>query len=112
MREFMFHVVTGLVEIVRDRYGVPHIYAESAGDLFFAQRYVHAQDRLWQIEFSRRIGAGPLSERFGDTVLETDIFLRTMGFRGIAEEEYELMEEPYKSWLESYCAGVNSYIEQ
>ncbi|HCP74526.1 MAG TPA: penicillin acylase family protein, partial [Ktedonobacter sp.] len=54
------------VEIIFDRYGVPHIYARNEDDLFFAQGYVHAQDRLWQMEFNRRIGSGRLAEIFGD----------------------------------------------
>jgi penicillin amidase len=56
------------VQVIRDRWGVPHIYAENSQDLFFAQGYVHAQDRLWQMEFNRRIGHGRLSEIFGHRV--------------------------------------------
>jgi penicillin amidase len=66
------------VEIFRDRYGVPHVYAQTSQDLFFAQGFVHAQDRFWQMEFWRRLGAGRLSELFGEDLLDTDKFLRTM----------------------------------
>ncbi len=98
------------VDIYRDEYGVPHIYAETAEDLFFAQGYVHAQERFWQMEFWRRIGSGRLSELFGEATLGSDIYLRTMGFRRIAEIEYEQMEDGSRMILDSYSAGVNAYI--
>jgi penicillin amidase len=74
--------VSGLedrVEISRDKWGVPHIYAQNEHDVYFAQGYVHAQDRLWQMEFSRRVGAGRLSEVLGEATLKSDQFLRTIG---------------------------------
>jgi penicillin amidase len=98
------------VEIYRDPDGVPHIYAETMEDLLFAQGYVHAQDRFWQMEFWRRIGSGRLSELFGDAVMGVDIYIRTVNFRGIAEKEYEMMDEETKRYLEAYSAGVNAYI--
>jgi penicillin amidase len=98
------------VEIIRDRYGVPHIYAQGSDDLFFAQGFVHAQDRFWQMEFWRRIGAGRLSELFGKTTLETDAFMRTLGFHRIAQQEFDLLPPEEKRVLESYAAGVNAYI--
>ncbi len=88
--------VTGLqnqVDVYRDEWGVPHIYAESTHDLLFAQGYIHAQDRFWQMEFWRRIGSGRLSEVFGDTTLETDRFTRTLGWARVAAEEEKLMDE-------------------
>jgi len=106
--------LTGLkapVEILRDKYGIPHIYAQSGEDLFFAQGYVHAQDRFWQMEFQRRIGAGRLSELFGEKTLDTDIYLRTMGFRHVAEEQYEYLDAETKRYLDAYVAGVNAYIK-
>ena len=98
------------VEVYRDTYGVPHIYARTSGDLFFAQGYVHAQDRFWQMEFWRRIGSGRLSEYFGDATLSTDIYLRTVGFARIAEQEYADLDPDSKLILDSYAAGVNAYI--
>ncbi len=98
------------VEIIRDSYGVPHCYARSGEDLFFAQGYVHAQDRFWQMEFNRRICAGRLSEFFGEKTLDTDIYLRTMGFMRVAEEEYAYLDEESKRYLDAYTAGVNAYI--
>lgn len=98
------------VGIHRDKAGVPHIIASSDEDAFFAQGYVHAQDRFYQMEFWRRIGAGRLSELFGEGVLASDIYLRTMGFRRIAEEEYRTAPPLMKMALDSYAAGVNAYI--
>ncbi len=98
------------VEIFRDRDGVPHIYADTMEDLFFAQGYVHAQDRFWQMEFWRRAGAGRLSELFGEAVLGIDIYIRTMGFGEIAVQEYALFGEETRTFMEAYAAGVNAYI--
>ena len=98
------------VEVLRDDRGVPHIWAETRGDMYFAQGYVHAQDRFWQMEFSRRVGAGTLSEALGADIVPTDRYLRTMGFYRVAEEEYRRMVEPYRSYLEAYAEGVNAYI--
>ncbi|MBI2123015.1 MAG: penicillin acylase family protein, partial [Armatimonadetes bacterium] len=79
--------VSGLqasVEVIRDRWGVPHLFAQNDHDLSFAQGYVHAQDRLWQMELNRRTAAGRLSEIFGPVTLDTDRFLRTIGLRRAA----------------------------
>lgn len=98
------------VEVYTDKDGVPHIYAENMEDLLFAQGYVHAQDRFWQMEFWRRIGSGRLSELFGEAVLGVDIYIGTVNFRGLAEEEYEIMDDETRRYLEAYSAGVNAYI--
>ncbi len=97
------------VEVLRDRHGVPHIYARTAEDLFFAQGFVHAQDRFWQMEFWRRISSGRLSELFGKSTLETDKFLRTLGLYRVAQREVELLSPDVRRWLEAYAAGVNAY---
>lgn len=102
--------LTAPVEIVRDSYGVPHIYARNSEDLFFAQGYIHSQDRFWQMELWRRIGAGRLSEILGRKTLGIDIYVRTMGFERIARQEYALLDEETRRILHAYCAGVNSYI--
>ena len=102
--------LTAPVEVYRDKDGIPHIYARTEEDLFFAQGFVHAQDRFWQMEFWRRIGSGRLSELFGEDVLGTDIYLRTLGFARLAEQEYEMYEDEYKRILDAYAAGVNAYI--
>ena len=100
----------GSVEVLRDRWGVPHIYADSAKDLFFAQGYVHAQDRLWQMELQRRVGSGRLSEVLGEVTLEVDRFFRVLGLHRVAEAEAEALDAETRQVLESYVAGVNAYV--
>ena len=102
----------GEVRIYRDAYGVPQIYATSHHDLFYAQGYVHAQDRFWQMDFWRHQGAGRLSELLGKPVLETDKFLRTLGWERIAQQELELLGENEQAILEAYSEGVNAYLDQ
>ena len=74
----------GQVEVLRDSYGVPHIYADNPEDLFAAQGYVHAQDRFFEMDFRRHLAAGRLSELFGASQLETDPYVRTLGWRRVA----------------------------
>lgn len=102
--------ISAPVTIQRDAYGVPHIYARTSRDLFFAEGYVHAQDRFWQMEFCRRIGDGRLSELFGKSQLQTDIFLRTLGIARVAKKEYEQADPKTRGILDAYAAGVNAYI--
>jgi len=99
------------VEIYRDVWGVPHIYAQNEHDVFLAQGYVHAQDRLWQMELNRRIGAGRLSEVFGDATVESDRFLRTIGLYRAAQADLELMPDETLAILQAYADGVNAFIE-
>ena len=99
------------VEIIRDVDGVPHIYASTGHDLFFAQGYAHAQDRFWQMDFWRHIGSGRLSEMFGDSQVETDMFLRSLDFVGLAERELESMAPEFGNILTAYADGVNAYLE-
>ncbi len=98
------------VEILRDRWGVPHIYARSNADLFFAQGYVHAQDRLWQMELQRRTGLGQLAEILGPVALESDRFLRTLGFGRVAREEEAAMSSEERETIGAYCAGINAFL--
>lgn len=100
----------GAVEIYRDQWGVPQIYASSAHDLFFAQGYVHAQDRFWQMDVWRHTGQARLSEMFGQATLETDQFLRTLGWARLAEQELALLNEDARAILEAYAEGVNAYL--
>ncbi len=100
------------VEILRDRWGVPHIYARSEHDLFFAQGYVHAQERLWQMELQRRLGSGRLSEIFGEATLEIDRLFRVVGLNRAAEAEAAALEGDTLRALEAYAAGVNAYLKQ
>ena len=80
------------VEVITDRYGVPHIYAHNEDDLFFAQGYMHAQERLWQMELNRRIGSGRLSEIFGEIAIEADRFSRRVGMNRAAAAATERRE--------------------
>ena len=99
------------VEIIRDQWGVPHIYAQDEHDLFFAQGYVHAQDRLWQMEFNRRIASGTLSAILGEAAVDTDRFMRTIGLRRAAEKDWALAEGETRAAMEAYADGVNAFIE-
>ncbi|MDD5177128.1 MAG: penicillin acylase family protein [Sterolibacterium sp.] len=98
------------VEVQRDAYGIPHIYAESLNDANFALGYVHAQDRLWQMEMNRRISTGRLAELFGPASLDTDRFLRTLGIHRVARATLEKLDAETRSLFEAYAAGVNAYL--
>ncbi|MFM1917066.1 MAG: hypothetical protein RJB01_581 [Actinomycetota bacterium] len=98
------------VRVLRDERGVPSIYADSLEDLFFTQGYVHAQDRFWEMDVRRHITAGELSEMFGASQVSTDAFIRTMGWKRIAEEELGLLNERSHRILDAYAAGVNEYL--
>ena len=102
--------LTGDVEIIRDSMGVPHIYADTPEDLFIAQGFVHAQDRFFQMDFWRHISAGRVSEMFGDSQVETDMFLRTLGWDRLAEKEYAAEGDEAKAVLDAYAQGVNAYL--
>jgi penicillin amidase len=98
------------VEILRDRFGVPHIFAGSERDAHLALGFVHAQDRLWQMEMNRRIGAGRLAEALGPRALETDRFLRTLGVRRAAQANFPRLDDETRRHLEAYAAGVNAFL--
>ncbi len=102
----------GQVEIVRDVDGVPHIFATTDHDAFFAQGYVHAQDRIWQMDFQRRIGAGRLSELLGEPTLETDKFLRTLGTYRAAQTAWPALDQNTQDILQAYADGVNAWISE
>lgn len=109
--EFELACMDTPVEVLRDKHGVPHIYAESRADLFRAQGYVHAQDRLWQMEQNRRIARGTLAEVFGEAALDADRFSRIVGFWRAAELELESLDPEARLALEHYAEGVNAYID-
>src|SRR6516165_9697016 len=109
--ELHLHGLHEPVEVITDRYGVPHIYAQNEDDLFFAQGYIHAQDRLWQMEFNRRIGSGRLSEIFGELALETDRFARRVGIHRASAAAAEQLPEHSKRIFDAYAQGVNAFIE-
>ncbi len=98
------------VEVVRDNYGIPHISAATLDDAIYALGFVHAQDRLWQMEVSRRTAAGRLAEVFGENALETDRFLRTLGVRRAAQAGFQRLDKDTRALLETYAAGVNAFM--
>ncbi|MDX1437755.1 MAG: penicillin acylase family protein, partial [Anaerolineales bacterium] len=99
------------VDVYRDSFGIPHIYAQTSHDLFFAQGYVHAQDRFYQMDFWRHIGAGRLAEMFGESSLGNDQFLRTLGWAQVVEQEWEQASPEVRAILEAYAEGVNAYLQ-
>lgn len=98
------------VDIVRDANGIPHIYAKTIADAYFALGFVHAQDRLWQLEMNRRIAAGRVSEILGPDALNTDRFLRTLGVRRNAEKILTNLSSDTRTILDAYTKGVNAYL--
>lgn len=102
--------LSGPVEIVRDRWGVPHVYAETEHDALMAQGYVHAQDRLFQMEYARRLARGALAEVFGVAALEADRWSRVLGFWRSALKEWQSLDSPERAALDAYASGVNAFI--
>jgi len=100
------------VEVVFDKHAVPHIEAESVEDAYRALGYIHASERLWQMEFLRRVGQGRLSEVFGEATVDSDIFLRTLDMASSAKASYSENSEETQSVLEAYASGVNAFINR
>ena len=115
------------VEVRWERHAIPHVYAENERDLFFAQGYLHAQERLWQMEMNRRFLSGRMAEMFGDFALpwrdlssafrdrrssDFDYFVRLLGIRAAALESLALLSEDNQRRLSAYSDGVNRYIER
>ncbi|MET9290433.1 penicillin acylase family protein [Streptomyces sp. NPDC003077] len=105
--------LTNPVEVVRDGNGVPQIYADTDEDLFRAQGFVQAQDRFWEMDVRRHMTSGRLSEMFGKSQVDTDAFLRTLGWREVAQREYDTKLAPStKKYLQAYADGVNAYLKE
>ncbi len=100
------------VEVLRDDLGIPHIFARNTRDALFAQGFVHAQERLWQMDFNRRLVQGRLAELLGQDALDYDRAMRTLGLRRVAEQETTLMQPQYRQDMQAYCDGVNAGIAQ
>jgi len=98
-------------QVLRDAEGVPHIFAASERDGWYAMGFVHAQDRLWQMEFQRRVGQGRLAEFLGERAYDTDRLMRTLGIARVAESIVAKLDRATLSNLEAYAAGVNAVIE-
>ena len=106
-------VAAGLREglgIERDAHGIPTIRAASAQDAWFGLGFVHAQDRLWQLETHKRIGAGRLAEAYGQGAVDSDRFLRGLAVRRTAERQWAAASPAVRSMLEAYAAGINAYL--
>lgn len=102
------------VSVYFDTYGVPHIFADNEEDAYKALGYVHAQDRLWQMELIRRIAAGRLAELFGEELIKTDKLFRGMGLEGSAAKTIQLTDSTSQTFLlaQAYLDGINSYIDE
>ncbi|MFJ9769794.1 penicillin acylase family protein [Kitasatospora sp. NPDC101157] len=101
------------VDVKRDANGIPQLYADTSEDLFRAQGYVQAQDRFWEMDVRRHVTAGRLSEMFGDSQVDTDSFIRTMGWRQVAQKEYDTKLSPEtKKYLQAYADGVNAWLAE
>lgn len=103
------------VTVIRDRQGVPHITAATAEDLYLAQGYVTAQDRLWQMDVTRRFAAGELAAALGQVsrgATETDRAQRLLGFRGLAQQAAKQLSDRDRKYFEAYARGVNAYIAE
>jgi len=109
--QLRFQGITGEIEIIRDIDGVPHIYADTPEDLMFAQGLVEAQDRYWQMDFFRHVGNAELSEMFGASQVETDRFLRTLGWGDIADAKSRGLPSDIAPLLDAYAAGVNAFSD-
>ena len=102
--------VSGAIDIIRDADAVPHIFASTRLDAMYGLGFVHAQDRLWQMEFQRRVGHGRLSEIFGNATLPEDRFLRTVGFGRAARAAWDRLPQEARQQIDAYVAGVNAFI--
>ena len=100
------------VEILRDEWGIPHIYAQNEDDMFFAQGYVQAQDRLWQIDVWRRVNEGRMAEILGPAAFEHDRLARLIMFRGPWDEEWATYHPNGEAIFQAFSDGVNAYIDQ
>jgi penicillin G amidase len=103
--------ISAQVTVIRDEHGVPAIHATSFDDLFFAQGYVTAQDRLWQMDIMRRFAAGEISEVLGDEFIEHDREQRILGISVAARKAIEVSSVQNRAHFEAYARGVNAYIE-
>lgn len=107
---FVVNALAAPATVTRDAEGVPHIAARSEADALFALGYVHAQDRLWQMDFNRRVAQGRLAEVAGPAALDTDRFMRTLGIARTAEAITAKLDVQTRTMVDAYAAGVNAYF--
>ena len=98
------------VQIYRDQLGIPHLRAHSVPDAFFAQGFVHAQDRLWQMDFDRHRAYGRAAEYLGSRAIPQDVFLRRIRLEASARADYEVVNVETRTMLDAYAAGVNAFV--
>ncbi len=103
--------LSGPVDVVRDASGTPQVYASTPADLFAAEGWLHASERMWQMEIWRRLGSGRLAELFGESQVKSDAFVRTMGWRQAAERDYAAADPTTRAVLQAYSRGVNAWID-
>src|SRR6202453_4540050 len=99
------------VEILRDKWGTPHIYAKNTDDLFFAQGWITAKDRLFQIDLWRRAGTGKLAEVMGPSALGRDRIARLVRFRGDWNQEWDSYAPDARQIVTAFVNGINAYIK-
>lgn len=109
--EISLENLTNTVEVYRDTWGVPHIYAKNERDLFYVFGYVQAQDRLWQMDIQRRIAEGKLAEILGTDLYDTDLLFRTIGLARATEDSLEQLDQTTKQTLSYFTMGINKAIE-
>ena len=109
-KELRLNGIKDQVEVIRDHWGVPHIYAKNSNDLFFVQGYITAQDRLFQIDLWRRIGTGKLAEVLGPSYLKRDRMARLVRYRGDWNEEWRSYSPDAQQIATSFTGGINAYI--
>jgi len=102
--------LTAPVEVRTDEHGIPHIFAETDEDLFFAQGFITARERMFQMDFTRLAGKGELSTLFGETTIESDRCFKTLGFYRAAQGEYDNLTPETKLAVDAYARGVNAYL--
>ena len=108
--DLSFEALQGEVTVYEDRFGIPTIKAESELDVSFAQGYVHARDRFFQMDTNRKIAAGRLAELMGEAGLSSDITFRTLGLGRAALKTLQSLDQETRDWLQSYANGVNAYL--
>lgn len=100
------------ITIRRDSNGIPAVTASKDENAYFGLGYVHAQDRMWQLEVQRRLAGGTLSEIFGASALKTDVYMRTLAFYERAEKDWSSLSKPAQRSLKAYTKGINAWLEQ
>ena len=102
----------GSIKIIRDRYAIPHIFANDNRDIFFGLGFTHAQDRLWQMVLTRRFAYGRLSEVLGKKSNPIDDFMKRMDIKNLSNHSLQFQSQRTQEALESYSKGVNSWLKQ